>query len=113
MMINLGVLGKIVSSRFKKGDFGEKELKKLKICKKCEFNSLNVEKSPLNKRVLKWWSDLYSKLTGNAEKDILGSCTACASCSVYYKVLMSNGGEDCPKGYWKSIYMPNSARKEK
>jgi len=87
----------IILSRFKKSKEDEETLRKRKICKGCEFNSLNVEKIPIKKRILKKLSDFYSWITGKSEDDVLGNCTFCSSCSIYYKILME---DNCEKGYW-------------
>ena len=97
LKIVLDTVYKIIKSRFTKPNETKESLRKKSICKKCEFNSLNVEKVTLNKTILKWWSDLYSKITGNSEKDVLGNCFGCKSCSVYYKILV---GDKCPKEKW-------------
>jgi hypothetical protein len=69
-----------------------------------------MQSVPPLKRFLKLLSDFYSKITGNAKVDVLGNCTACESCSVYYKSIDE---EECPKDRWRSIYIPNSAQKIK
>ena len=55
-----------------------------------------MEKIPLNKRILKFLSDLYSRIMGKSNVDNKGNCTACNSCSVYYKAQELEF-EDCPK----------------
>lgn len=90
----------IILSRFNKPKENEEVLRKRSICKVCEYNSLNMDKIPLNKLIFKKLSDFYSFLAGKTEEDNLGSCFGCKACSIYYKILMSDEGEDCPKGYW-------------
>jgi hypothetical protein len=87
----------ILKSRFTKDEKTQETERKKAICKKCEFNSLNADEITFYKKVLKWLSDLLSRVTGNKDKDVLGNCLACG-CSIYYKILMD---DECKKGYWK------------
>lgn len=88
----------IIKSRFKKESEESERIKnKRNICKTCPFNSLNMEKIPLKKRILKQLSDFYSYITGNSEVDVLGNCNACEACSVYYK---TENEDECPKDKW-------------
>jgi hypothetical protein len=109
----LKLIRTITLSRIKKTKPSELVEYKREICKTCEYNTLNLESIPPLKLILKKLSDFYSWMTGNAEVDVLGSCSACESCSIYYKTV----DEDiCPHpegDKWKSIYSPNSAQKEK
>lgn len=91
---------KIIKSRFTKPKTNKEIERKRSICKVCEFNSLNAEKIELKKELLKKLSDFYSWITGKAEEDNLGNCTFCSSCSIYYKILMSDEGETCEAGKW-------------
>jgi hypothetical protein len=92
------ILKTIILSRFKKPrEEGETERRR-GICKVCPFNSKNVHKIPLTKLVLKKLSDFYSWITGNADEDNLGNCTACKSCSIYY--LSSESENHCKKEKW-------------
>jgi hypothetical protein len=88
----------ILKSRFTKDEKTQETERKKAICKKCEFNSLNADEIIFDKKLLKWLSDLLSRVTGNKDKDVLGNCLGCASCSVYYKILV---GDLCPKNKWK------------
>lgn len=90
----------IIKSRLKKPKEDKEVLRKRSICKDCEFNSLNMEKLPFKKLIIKKLSNFYSFIAGKSEEDNLGNCTACESCSIYFKILMSDEGEDCIKGYW-------------
>jgi len=99
----------IILSRIKKTKTDEEVEFKRKQCKTCEYNTLNIEKLPLNKRLIKMLSDFYSWITFNKKVDVLGSCSICG-CSVYYKTVDE---EHCPKDKWKSIYLQNSAQKTK
>lgn len=98
------VIIRILFSRKKKKTQNKEEEKqiqeRIKECLKCPYNSLNMEKIPLNKRILKFLSDLYSRIMGKSNVDNKGNCTACNSCSVYYKAQELEF-EDCPKGKWK------------
>lgn len=80
------------------------------MCKICEYNTLNLESVPPMKLLIKKLSDFYSWITGNSDVDVLGNCSACEMCSVYYK---SRDEDHCPKDKWESIYIPNSAKKQK
>ena len=105
------MIKKIILSRLKKTKEEEFVKQRREICRVCEYNSLNREKIPLNKLILKKLSDFYSLITGNLEVDVLGNCTACESCSIYYKSLDE---EHCPhpnEDKWVSIFIPNSAKK--
>lgn len=67
-------------------------------CKSCEWNTLNIEKLPLKKRLIKALSDFYSYITNKQEEDILGNCSACSMCSIYFKT--EEEVEYCPKNKW-------------
>lgn len=100
-------------SRFKKGTNSEEVQRKREICRKCDYNSNNVapDKVALSKRILKYLSDLYSKLAGKQDEDNLGNCLACDSCSIYYK---TEDEDHCPhpngdkwNSEWRSVYIQN------
>lgn len=90
----------IITSRFTKPKEDKETERKRKICRSCEFNSLNSVKIKLSKRILIKMSDFYSWITGKKEEDNLGNCVFCSSCSIYYKILMSDQGENCEAGKW-------------
>ena len=76
--------------------------RKRKVCSVCEYNSLNTENISKKKSFLIKLSNFYSWICGKADLDILGNCTACESCSIYYKTLDE---EHCPHptgDKWKS-----------
>lgn len=83
----------IILSRINKPKEDEEVLRKRSICKKCDFNSLNMEKIPFNKLLLKKLSDFYSWMAGKKDEDNLHNCEACMSCSIYYKTLYE---DHCP-----------------
>lgn len=93
----LSRLKTIIFSRIKKPKEDEEVLRKRSICKKCEFNSINVDNIPFNKLLLKKLSDFYSLLTGKKDEDSLGNCTDCG-CSIFYK--SAEDSEFCPKNKW-------------
>jgi len=70
-------------------------------CKTCPHNTENqVKKSlSLKVRIIKSLSDFYSWITFNKDVDVLGNCTACEICSIYYKTAEKD--ETCPKKLWK------------
>ena len=93
----------IIRSRFKNDIVDEVVEQKRAICKTCNYNSLNMQSVPPLKKFLKWLSDLYSKITGNAKVDVLGNCHACEACSILFK---SRDEEECPHpdgDKWKNI----------
>lgn len=94
----------VAQSRLKKTKTSALVEYRREICKQCEYNTLNLERIPLKKRIIKKASDFYSWITGNAEVDVLGNCTFCESCSIFYK---SRDEDECPDGRWQSIYIPN------
>lgn len=103
----------IILSRIKKTKTDEEVEFKRKQCKTCEYNTLNIEKLPLKKRLIKLLSDFYSLITFNKKVDVLGVCSICL-CSLYYKTSEENEECEHPNGSkWKSIYQPNSAQKNK
>jgi protein-arginine kinase activator protein McsA len=91
----------IVLSRFKRENQEDWVEVRRKICKACPYNSKNQAKVKFKKRVLIYLSDFYSFITGNKEKDNLGNCTACESCSVAFKTLEPY--EHCPEEKWNYI----------
>ena len=104
---------KIIMSRWRKENKTEEVFNKRIVCSTCEYNSLNMYKVPLKKRILKNLSDLYSFICGKLDDDNLGNCTVCESCSIFFK---SQDEQICPHPLgdkWKSIYIPNSAQKIK
>jgi len=90
----------ILLSRNKKETNNKQVEERIKECLKCPYNSLNMEKIPLKKRILKFLSDLYSRIMGKSNVDNKGNCTKCNSCSVYYKAQELEY-EDCPENKWK------------
>lgn len=102
----------IAHSRVKKTKTNALVEYRREICKNCEYNSLNLKYIPLLKQMIKKLSDFYSWITGNAEVDVLGNCTACLSCSIYYLSRDEDECHDPEKDRWKSVYIPNSAKKE-
>jgi hypothetical protein len=91
----------IILSRFKKENQAEWIEVRRKECKACPFNSKNQTRVQFKKSVLIWLSDFYSFVTFNRNKDNLGNCTACESCSIYYKT--SEKYEYCPDEKWNYI----------
>lgn len=90
----------IATSRFKK-PIEESWIKDRRAtCSTCEWNTLNQEKLSLKTRIIKFLSDMYSKITGNADEDVLGNCghISCG-CSIYFKT--SELIEKCPENKWK------------
>lgn len=84
----------IIFSRFKKPNKESFIEARRKICSTCEYNTKNINKLKFSVRVIKFFSDLYSLVTGNKEVDTLGNCTACEVCSIYYKT--AEKVEQCP-----------------
>jgi len=97
------VLFRILSSRLKEENKKEEKIisKRRLECFKCPYNSKNMDKIPLNKRVLKFFSDLLTIITiRGIKEDVLGNCTKCDSCSIFYKTREVEY-EDCPDNRWK------------
>lgn len=84
----------IIFSRFKKPKIESWVSHRRAICSVCEFNTKNIEKIPIRIKMIKFFSDIYSYMTGNKKVDVLGNCTACSICSIYYKTAESL--EQCP-----------------
>jgi len=55
---------------------------------------------PKSKKFLIRLSNFYSLITGQKHKDKFGNCTACDSCSIYYKAREGEW-ENCPENKWK------------
>lgn len=91
---------RILLSRIRKQNNSRKIQERIDICLKCPKNSLNLKEIPLKKKILIYLSDFYSQITGQKQKDNKGNCTACDSCSVYYKAR-EGAYEDCPENRWK------------
>ena len=93
----------IIKSRFTKPKESKEIKRRREICLGCEYNSNNISKLSTYKSFLASLSTFYSWITGNKDEDTLGNCTACESCSVYYKTSYE---KDCPhpKGdKWKRV----------
>lgn len=90
----------ILKSRFKKNDSNINFVKhRRNVCELCLHNTLNNGvKLSFKKRVLKELSDFYSYITANKDEDSLGNCSACDSCSIFYKTAEEE--ENCPKNKW-------------
>lgn len=84
----------IIFSRFKKPNEESFIKARRKICASCEYNTKNIENLKFAVKVVKFFSDLYSYITGNKNVDTLGNCTACEICSIYYKT--AEKVEQCP-----------------
>lgn len=87
----------ILASRFQDNK-EQYVLSRRRVCIECEYNSLNVKSINIYKLFIQKLSDLYSIITGNSDKDVLGNCTACQMCSIYYKTATKI--EQCPKNKW-------------
>lgn len=91
----------ILLSRLKKPKENKEVLRKRSICKGCEFNSLNMEKLPFKKLIVKKLSDFYSFIAGKSEEDNLGNCEACESCSLFYKTIYEDHCPHPKEDKWK------------
>lgn len=90
----------IILSRIRKTKESEQVKDRRNICLSCQYNTKNQTKLSLRVRVVKFFSDLYSLVTGNIKKDILGNCSAPGcGCSIYFKT--SEPEENCPINKWK------------
>lgn len=103
----------IAFSRLKKVENETYIEERRKVCETCQFNSINAYNVSLWARILKWLSDFYSLITFNKDVDVLGSCLACQSCSIYYKSIETAKSETCPKGKWKHIKLPRKTQPKK
>lgn len=88
----------ILLSRFKKTKKAQWIEDRKKECDKCPFNTKNMDKLPFTKSFVKNISDFYSFITRNGDLDVLGNCSACEMCSIYYKT--ETDVEYCPKNKW-------------
>lgn len=83
----------IIFSRFKKENQQQDWRKKRReTCLGCEYNTLNSGTLVGYRFFLATLSLLFSRITGNKDKDNLGECSICG-CSVFYKSLESEN--DC------------------
>lgn len=83
----------IIKSRLTKPRTDKEIERKRAICASCEYNTKNMEKISLYKRVLKSLSDFYSWVMNKKDEDNLGNCEACSSCSIFYKSIYET---ECP-----------------
>lgn len=95
----LSKLKTIILSRFKNNKEEIWIKKRREICLECKHNSLIGGTPNMYKFFLATLSSFYSWLVGKSKEDSLGNCTACDSCSIYYKTLELD--ETCPKHKWK------------
>lgn len=103
-------LSRIIKSRFLK--VKEKWVyQRRDICKDCPLNSKNLEKLTAKQKILNFFSKLLTKITF-AESEDLGECTheECG-CDIFFKTQVKE--EICHDNKWKSIYIPNTAQKQK
>ena len=89
----------IILSRLKKPKKEQWTKDRRKECAKCQWNTKNMTKLPISKTLIKFLSDFYSTITGNYKVDILGNCTICNMCAIFYK--SEEPTEKCPKNKWK------------
>lgn len=101
----------ILKSRLKKENETELTKQRRIMCNTCPTNSKNQEKPSLKTKILIFLSDLLT-LIMLREKTTLGTCAhPDCGCDIYYKTQEVE--EECPEEKWKSIYIPNSAQKNK
>lgn len=103
-MRSLKKIKRIVLSRFKK-EKNEPWIKERKIiCLGCTFNTKNVIKVSFKQKVKRFFSNILTLvLTGKLDSDN-SECSICG-CPLKYKIPEIE--EECDKGKWKSIYIPN------
>ncbi len=93
----------IVFSRFKKPNKESFVEKRREICRTCPLNTKNLEKLSFKIKVVKFFSDLYSSITGNKKEDDLGSCSVCG-CSIFYKTQEKLESCAAKPAKWRKIY---------
>jgi hypothetical protein len=106
MIKNLGF--RILKSRWRKEEDFAKE--RMKICNVCEFNTKNIEKITIKQKVVNFFSNILTLFMTGKLNDDNSACSIC-SCTLTFKVLEID--EKCDKNRWDSIYIPNSAQKNK
>lgn len=90
----------IIFSRFKKPNQESFVKERLKVCKKCSFNSKNTEKISVKMRIMNFLSDLLTLLTRAKEVKDLGQCIhPSCGCNLYFKT--QEEVETCPTNKWK------------
>lgn len=94
----------IILSRFKKNKEENWVNKRRETCSGCEYNSINSGTKSKYKFFLATLSYFFSLITFRAKEDNLGNCTACSSCSIYFKTLEKEETCEHPRGSkWKNI----------
>lgn len=94
---------RILKSRFQKETDEEFVKLRREICEKCLYSTRFTSRNTLRLKLSKALSDFYSFIT-MSENDDLYECSIC-TCALYYKTRIPE--EQCEKGKWKSIYIPN------
>jgi hypothetical protein len=89
----------ILLSRVKTTEEKDWILKRRETCLSCKHNTLNGSALSWYKFFLATLSSLYSYLMNKSNLDVLGNCTACQACSIYFKTAEEE--EICPKNMWE------------
>lgn len=101
----------ILKSRLKKEEENQQTKLRRQVCKSCPTNSNNLKKLNLKTKILIFLSDLLTFITFR-KKTTLGTCShPDCGCDIFFKTQEEN--EECPENNWTSIYIPNSAHKNK
>lgn len=103
----------ILASRFRKEREEDWVKERREVCKLCEFNSLNSKDFTTKQKVLKFLSDLYTKITFSHYIE-LGTCIC--GCSIYFltreKDSVCTAKEEYGDDKWKSILPERNSKKK-
>lgn len=103
----------ILSSRFRKEREEDWIEQRREACRVCTHNSLNNSETSTKKRLLKFLSDLYTKVTFAKYED-LGTCEC--SCPIALKTRERDeicwAAEEYGDDKWKSIFIPQKSKKK-
>lgn len=103
-MMHLKKIKTIILSRFRKEQNEPWVKERRVICLSCTFNTKNIIKISFKQKIIRFFSNVLTLLlTGKLDKDN-SECSICG-CPLKYKIPEIT--EECDKGKWKSIYIPN------
>lgn len=109
----LRIIQTVCLSRVKKTKTEQWIKDRRKICYVCPYNTRNLDKISFKQKVSRFFSNCLTLImTGRLNEDN-SECSIC-TCTLTYKTKSEYEGCNHPvEDQWKSIYLPNSAQKEK
>ena len=80
------------------------------ICNICPHNTKNLNSVSIKQKIVRLFSNVLTFIMTLKLNEDDSECSLC-TCTLYYKIKEES--ETCLDNRWKSIYIPNSAKKQK